>query len=104
MFLSRRDFCCRPCESRDPYSVPYREDTAYGSRLFGRDDSQCVGTNSTSVDQALIPLQNDFDSPIPHGEGAGTARASRAMATRAALRAFIRATRIESNRKESRCP
>ena len=28
----------RPCESRDPYAVPYREDTAYGSRRYGRDD------------------------------------------------------------------
>jgi hypothetical protein len=33
--------------------VPYREDTAYGSRLFGRDDPQSVGTDSTSVDHAL---------------------------------------------------
>jgi hypothetical protein len=28
----------RPCESRDPYSVPSRLAAAYGSRLFGRDD------------------------------------------------------------------
>src|SRR5580700_7469879 len=31
----------RPCESRDPYAVPSRWDTAYGSRLFGRDDKNC---------------------------------------------------------------
>jgi glc operon protein GlcG len=28
----------RPCESRDPYSMPYRLAAAYGSQLFGRDD------------------------------------------------------------------
>jgi hypothetical protein len=26
----------RPCEGRDPYSVPYRWAAAYGSRLCGR--------------------------------------------------------------------
>ncbi len=30
----------RPCESRDPYAVASREPAAYGSRRFGRDDTE----------------------------------------------------------------
>src|ERR1700676_4762021 len=55
---------CRPCESRDPYAVPDREDTAYGSRLHkrvyarlrravGQDDPESEGTHSTSLYHAL---------------------------------------------------
>jgi hypothetical protein len=35
----------RPCESRDPYSVSSRSAAEYGSRLFGRDDTEIVCTS-----------------------------------------------------------
>jgi hypothetical protein len=44
---------CRPCESRDPYAVPYREDTAYGSRLFGRDDEEIWVRNAVRIKNIL---------------------------------------------------
>src|ERR1700688_3504176 len=46
---------CRPCESRDPYAADDREGTAYGSRLFGRDDENvpsCLKSSSFLVDAA----------------------------------------------------
>src|ERR1700681_1327393 len=61
----------RPCESRDPYAVPYREETAYGSplrkrayarlrRAMGRDDPESEGADSTSLDHALVTRMDRY--------------------------------------------
>jgi len=44
-----KPFRRRPCESRDPYAVHYREDTAYGSRLCGGLTAALAGTTQVSA-------------------------------------------------------
>src|SRR5260370_42045158 len=48
---------CRPCESRDLYAVPSRSAAAYGSRLFGRDDAECMRL-CAAQNRRLTPIRS----------------------------------------------